>query len=499
MGAAMENRPKIGIVSFYIEKNEKLPWFQQAVAESHRELREFLKESHIGVADTTTLSDGKGIGSEADVKAVLDMLKRERVSAVLVEITDIPPTDLFVKTTAAFPVPFALLGNPNPGLKSAPGLVRAGQLIWEKMKEPGAVAAHRLWGVGRYMLHWVYGMHALHGLKRGEFVLFSDEEGQDDVEKYPFLLEKLGARMFEFPVRDLIVLKETVSQKQAERVLKTLKDLGLHLSISEEPEAASLLFDHLKFLKAFTDWVEKDSGLASPNVVAFDESALNQLQRLNLNPAFLTTFAPVLAKIEGREMSFPVVGQADETLLFSAGMLSRVAAPNQAFSGLIHMANQHFFMVSSPWGASAYYAGGGLAENEALANITVQSNCETHWGLIPGFEVLTGEVTVANLARLPGGQFILQIGEGWSREINSEMREALRWGQSWPKIAIDLGIPPYLLIQTLGSPVVSLTMKRFAKEIQVICEQLHLPMMSLDSERELKEFRNIFRMGRMEA
>lgn len=495
----MGNRPKIGIVSFFIRKNEKLSWFQKAVQESHRELCDFLEKSHIDYSDTTALSSGKGIRNEADLEAVLQKLEREGVSAVLVEMTDIPPTKLFLKTVAALPVPFALLGNPHPGLKSAPGLVRGSQLIWENLSDREAVASHRLWGVGRYMLHWVYGMHALHNLKKGEFVIFSDETDPVTYANYNFILDTLGSEIVSFPVSNLVALKEAVASKKAEKLLREFQRLGLHIELPENTETSGQLIEHLKFLIAFESWLQEDSDLASPNVVAFDQAALEYLRKCDLNPAFLTTFLPVLAQLEGRELNFSVVGEAEETLLFSVGMLTRVAAPNQAFSGLIHMANQHFFMVSSPWGASAFFAGGGLAESEALANVTVQPNCETHWGLMPGFEVLTGEVTVANLARLPGGKFIMQIGEGWSREITLEMRQALRWGQSWPKIAIDLGIPPYLLIQTLGSPAVSLSMKRFAKEIQVICEQLHLPMMSLDSERELKEFRNIFRMGRMEV
>ncbi len=494
----MKNRPKIGIVSFHIARNEKLSWFQKAVNEAHRELCDFLEESHIRYVDTTTLFSGRGIRNATDVEKVQEKLRAEKVSAVLVEMTDSPPADLFLKTVSSFSVPFALLGNPHPGLKSALGLVSGGQLIWEKLNDQDAVASHRLWGVGRYMLHWVYGMHALYNLKQGEFVVFSEEEKSPTGGTESFLSKMVQAQVVRRPVRRLIALKETVSEKQAEKLLRDFQKLGLHL-ISDKPDFQEKVIEHLKFLKAFDSWFTKDSDLNSPNVMAFDASALQALQEFDLNPAFLSTFAPVLAQMDGREMAFPFVGQAEETLLFSASLLSRVASPAQSFSGLIHMANQHFFMVSSPWGASAFFAGGGLVENEALANISVQPNCAIHWGLMPEFEVLTGEVTVANLARLPGGQLVLQVGEGWSREITEEMRQTLKWGQAWPKIAIDLGIPPYLLIQTLGAPVVTLSMKRFAKEIQVICEQLHLPMMSLDSERELKEFRNVFRMGRMKA
>ncbi|NOY78196.1 MAG: hypothetical protein GXO76_10055 [Calditrichaeota bacterium] len=490
----MTLHPKIGILTFHMPQNASLDRYAKHAKEATVELAGFLKENQV-VAVHSTQWFPKGIQNESQLASLFQQFEQEKVEAVLVEMYDIPPAKLFLKAMLTMPTPFALYGTPHPSLKSALGLIRGGQLIWENLRQPQAISSHRFWGIGRYLLRWIRGMSALYNLRKGTFVIFSEKvENYSEIE-YEFLTHNLEALVSIATVQDILKRIETIPEEQVDYSLDYLHKNGLALTDLHKVSPKDVRHQ-IKFVLAFEQWV-LSSGIPSINTVGFDTSAQKYLKEIGANLGFLSTFFPYLNPGRIPLKYFPIIGEVDETLLFTSALLSRIAFPIPAFCGSVHLADTHSFLISSPWGAPAYYAT-GLAEGSSIfSNISLQKDCGSGWGITPGFEVLTGEATVATLAKLPGSRYIMQIGEGWSREITSEIRQNIQWGTPWPRLAIDLGVRPYLLIQTLGSPFVSVVMKRNADEIRVVCEQLRVPVIAMDSEQSIKEFRDTFRTGRV--
>jgi len=485
--------PKIGILSLHMPQNAGLKWYLESSKKANENLLRFLKNNQVYVVDSRQ-SFPNGVRNETELSEIFATFKRERVQVVLVEMYDVPPEKLFLKAMLTMPVPFALYGTPHPALKSALGLIRGGQLIWENLKQPQAISSHRFWGVGRYLLRWIQGMSALYNLRKGTFVIFSEKTENYSETEYEFLTQNLEALVSIVNIQDILEIVETVSEKQAIHSLNYLLKNGLVLTNAQDVSRKDVLHQ-IKFVLAFQRWI-RSSEIESINSVGFDPSTEKFLKSLNLNIGFLSAFFPYLDRHQTAQNGFPIIRKVDETLLFTSALLSKISFPVPAFSGNVHFADTHSFLISSPWGAPAYYAS-GLTEGSAIfSNISIQKDCDSHWGVTAGFEALTGEVTVATLSKLPGNRYVMQMGEGWSREITQEMRQIIQWGVSWPHIAIDLGVRPYLLIQTLGSPFVSVIMKRNADEIQAVCEQLQVPVIAMDSEVSIKEFRDTFRTGR---
>ena len=490
----MNLHPKIGILAFHIPQNVSLNGYAKHAKEATVELANFLKDNQVEAIHSKDWFP-KGIQNETQLVNLFRRFEQEKVEAVLVEMYDIPPTKLFLKAMLSMPAPFALYGTPHPSLKSALGLIRGAQLIWENLKQPQAISSHRFWGIGRYLLRWIQGMSALYNLRKGTFVIFSEKAENYSEIGYKFLTHNLDAFVSIATIQDILKQIETIPEEQANYSLNYLIKNGLALTSSHKVSSRDVLHQ-IKFVLAFEQWV-LSSGIPSINSVGFDASAQKYLKEIGANIGFLSTFFPYLNPGRMPQKYFPIIGEVGETLLFTSALLSRIAFPIPAFCGSVHLADTHAFLISSPWGAPAYYAS-GLAEGSAIfSNISLQKDCGSRWGITPGFEVLTGEATVATLAKLPGNRYIMQIGEGWSREITSEIRQNIQWGIPWPRLAIDLGVRPYLLIQTLGSPFVSVVMKRNADEIRVVCEQLRVPVIAMDSEQSIKEFRDTFRTGRV--
>ena len=489
----MDLNPRIGILTFYIPQNASYNWYQKNAKQATEELTKFLRDNKVEVISSANWFS-KGIQNEAELSKLFHRFEQERVEAVLVEMYDVPPANLFLKAMLSMPVPFALYGTPNSSLKSALGLIRGGQLIWENIKKPQVVSSHRFWGIGRYLLRWIRAMSSLYNLRNGTFVIFSEKtEGYSEIE-YEFLTHNLESLVNIANIQDILEIVETIPEEHALRSLDYLVKNGLALASDPNVPTKDVLLQ-IKFALAFKQWV-LSSGIASINIAAFDNSTQKFLKKMNLNLGFLSTFFPYLDQKQSSRNQFPIIGEVDETLLFTSALLSKISFPTPAFSGMVHFADTHFFLITSPWGAPAYYASGLYEGSSIFSNISLQKDCNSHCGTTPGFEVLTGEVTMATLAKLPGNRYIMQMGEGWSREITSEMRQNIRWGTNWPRLAIDLGVRPYLLIQSLGSPFVSSVMKRNADEIQIVCEQLRVPIIAVDSESSIKEFRDTFRTGR---
>ncbi|GBD93137.1 hypothetical protein BMS3Abin05_00720 [bacterium BMS3Abin05] len=491
----MMSVPKVGIISFYGSENENLDWYWKGIAQAHKELREFLEKNHVDVVDSTQFFS-KGVHTETELNKISRKFVNEHVEAILIETYNVPPKALFLHAVLSLPVHFALYGSFNPSLKSALGLMRSGQFIWENLRNKQAITSHRFWGVGKYMIQWIRGMSALYHLRNDTFVVFSAQTDAFSEAEYKFILDNLGGSISVVPISLVLEAAESISNKQAENFLTLLKEKGLLNFLKGKTVLKDELLHQIKFLLAVKKWVNS-SRMEAINVIGFDQSACEVLREQVFNIGFLSTFLPFPVGVKDSKTSFPIVGEVDETLLFSTALLSKISYPVSAFSGAVNIADYHFFLVSSPWGAPAYYAGGSLEENNILSNINIERDCETYRDVTPGFEVSSGEMTTANLAKLPGGRYIMQIGEGWSREITPEMRQNIQWGKGWPRLAIDLGVRPYLLIQTLGSPFIALTMKRNANEIKAVCDQLQLPVMRLDSEAAVKEFRDHFRTGRV--
>ncbi len=490
----MELHPKIGIVAFCISQNTPHPDYQRSAKQATEELTKFLRDNQIVTIHSKEWFP-KGIQNEMELAELFGRFEKEKVKAILVEMYDIPPKKLFLKAMLSMPAPFALYGTPHSSLKSALGLIRGGQFIWENLKQPQAISSHRFWGIGRYLLRWIRGMSAFYNLRKGTFVIFSEKAEIYSEIEYEFLTHNLESLVSIAAIQDILKIIETISEKQAADSLDFLVRNGLSLAAAKNVSVEDL-HHQIKFVLAFKQWVFS-SGIEGINGVAFDNTTQKFFKRLNLNLGFLSTFFPYLDPEKSIQKNFPILGEIDETLLFTSALLSKISFPVPAFSGNVHLADSHSFLISSPWGAPAFYAS-GLAEGAGIfSNISLQKDCDSHRGITPGFEVLTGEATVATLARLPGNRYIMQMGEGWSREITGEIRQTIQWGTPWPHLAIDLGVRPYLLIQTLGSPFVSVIMKRNADEIQAVCEQLRVPVVAMDSELSIKEFRDTFRTGRV--
>ncbi|GAF80025.1 unnamed protein product, partial [marine sediment metagenome] len=86
------------------------------------------------------------------------------------------------------------------------------------------------------------------------------------------------------------------------------------------------------------------------------------------------------------------------------------------------------------------------------------------------------------------GRYYMQLGVGKSLEITDEMRSNIIWGQTWPNIAVDLGVDPGKFVEAAGSNHYSAIEGDCVEEVKYACREAGVPVTRIDSDRDLAEF-----------
>lgn len=114
-------------------------------------------------------------------------------------------------------------------------------------------------------------------------------------------------------------------------------------------------------------------------------------------------------------------------------------------------------------------------------NINLAEQCQGKAGGAVGYKGKPGIVTIARLLRLKG-EYVMQIGVGESLPITNKIIKNIKWGQTWPHIAVKLGVRQKFLVEKAGANHYSLTLGNKIKELEYFCQSAGILTERVDRE-----------------
>jgi L-fucose isomerase-like protein len=208
----------------------------------------------------------------------------------------------------------------------------------------------------------------------------------------------------------------------------------------------------------------------------------------------LPAFLPFPENELGPQRVYPTVCEGDTKGLLTGMLLHAVnPAVPPAFGDLVSVGDDHVEFAncgagSLYWAAGSPDVGEALRSTEAVPNIHgVSGAAFSYCG--PAMPALT----VARLTRIRG-EYVMQAGVGRALDAREFLARMLgekaksHLGAAWGKIVVDLGVRGENFVKAAGANHLSATAGDFTREIETVCRLWGIPVLRIDSDREMEEF-----------
>jgi L-fucose isomerase-like protein len=208
----------------------------------------------------------------------------------------------------------------------------------------------------------------------------------------------------------------------------------------------------------------------------------------------LPAFLPFAANEEGEQKIYPTVCEGDIKGLLTSVLLHALnPGVPPAFGDLVSVGDDHVEFANCGAG-SLYWAAGSSEPEKALRNTEAVPNIHGVSGA--AFSYYGGAmpaVTVARLTRIRG-EYVMQLGVGraldarkfLTRMLGEKVKDHL--GAAWGKVVVDLGARGENFVKVAGANHLSATAGDFSREVETICRLWGIPVLRIDSDREMEEF-----------
>lgn len=491
--------PVLGLVSFTDPRATAFALRRERYIEScHQALKRALQRRRIRVLDPhlklrRQWKQAFGIRRPDELQQCLAILQAGGAQAVVLGCWHWTEPMLPLSLARDLQVPIALYAEDDPAWAGSVCLGAVGASLWEAGISPYGLTHARFRSDPEGLTRWARGVCALRALHHSTLVLWGGtyclrmEHLQDDIPELKRLL-----------VGDLLSEDEYILVRGAEAVL------------AKSPGRVD------RFLTWFTKHggkIEHDKKMATPDSVrrqvALYLAARDHLRQLEAEghsiggvsvrcqpelsevwactACTLPSFLPYPADGEGTQPIVPTVCEGDIKGLVTAALLHLMAPEVPPLFGDLKYVTDDLVIISNCGGSSVWYASRSGDPAKTLPAVRLAAQCQGASGAAVGYEGAPGELTVARLIRFDR-EYVMQLGLGRAVPVDRSVRARIVWGQTWPHIAISLGVSGKALMAAVGSNHLCATAGDLTTEITHACRQLDIPVVRLDSEESLREF-----------
>jgi len=491
--------PVLGLVSFTDPRATAFALRRERYLEGrHQALKKALQQRGIRVVDPQArLRKGWrqafGIRRPDEVEQCIRIMQAGGAQAVVLGCWHWTEPMLPLSLARDFQCPIALYAQDDPAWAGSVCLGAVGASLWEAGISPYALTHVRFRSDPDGLAQWARGVCALQALRHSTLVLWGGsyclrmEHLQDDVPELKRLL-----------VGDMLTEDEYVLVRGAETIL------------AKSPRRIQAF---LRWFARYGGKIEHDKKMATPasvrRQVALYLAARDRLRELEseghsvggvsvrcqpelsevwaCTACTLPSFLPYPADAEGPQRIVPTVCEGDIKGLVTSTLLHLLAPDVPPLFGDLKYVTDDLLIISNCGGSSIWYASRSGDPAKTLPAVRLAAQCQGASGAAVGYEGAPGELTVARLIRFDR-EYVMQLGVGRAVPVDRSVRSRIVWGQTWPHIAISLGVSGQALMAAIGSNHLSATAGDHTAEITHACKQADIPIVRLDSEESLHSF-----------
>jgi len=490
-----DNWPIVGVVSFTDPRSTAFAQQREKYIEDrHRALVAALRRSKIRVLDAMRglRREAKGSWGVRTPGELAQASRRLREAEALV-------LGLWHWTEPALPLslvrelnrPVALYAEDDPAWAGSVCLGAVGASLWEAAISPHALTHVRFRSDPEGLARWARGVCALHKLQRSSLLLWGGtyclrmEHLQDDV---PELKRRFVGDVISEDEYLLIRRAEELLGQKSPRIdafLKWFLSQGGKVEYDEKMCTPESLRRQVALYLGARDRLKELEAYQVAGVSVRCQPELSEVW--GCTGCLLPSFLPFAADSEGQQTVVPTVCEGDIKGLLSCALLHKINPAAPPLFGDLKYVSDEYLILSNCGGSSVFYAANSLDPMKVLPGVRFAAQCQGASGAAVGYEGEPGTLTVARLIRFHR-QYVMQLGKAQAIPVDASVRKRIIWGQSWPHLAIALGVSGRALMAAVGSNHLSATTGDYVEEVSHACREAGVPVVRLDCEDSLRAF-----------
>ena len=433
-----------------------------------------------------------GIRTAGDLDRVVDHLRAENVSCLVICLKHWTRIALAVRLVRVMNLPTALYARTTGGFNGIPALTAVSAVLNEITVE-GYGNKHSRFkeGMETELLLWLEAVAGYVSLRSSRLLCWGGHYGAD----MPYTRSDsdfLESRL----VAEILTEQESVLTERAEAVLDGQPDrAGAFLSWLEEqgvtvvPDGKMITPETLRRQAAlYLAARERLDELEGENIRGVSVKCHFELSTTGwgCTACFLPAFLPFSASPGGAEVPIiPTACEGDLNGLVSLVMLHSLRRDVPPLFGDFVEYNPDYVLLRNCGASSVYWAGKSPAAADSLRRVELLPNMHGRSGAAVHYETPeAAEVTAGRLFR-HRGVFMMILGKG---RVLAESRTR-SYEDPWPHTRVDFGVDNDLLFETYPCNHGALTRGDVTVQLETVCRLADIPVIRMDSEKELEEWK----------
>lgn len=477
---------KIGIVSFtdprptaFAEQRETY------IREHHNGLKIFLREQGFEVVDPMEEIKGQselfGIRSTKEVELACQILKRDSADCLILGLWHWTEPQLPLNLVRSLQLPVLLFAEADPTWAGSVCISAVGASLWEAGI---SLTHHRVLGDKEEVAKWARGVLALQRLRKSTVLLWGGsyclrmEHLQDDI---PYLKSFLIGDILSEDQYILIKRAEAIERETPERVngfLKWLETNGTQIKYDGKMLTPEILKKQIALYLASRDRLNE---LKEENIIGVSIKCQPELsEEYGVNACSLPAFLPFGEDNEGQRTPVATVCEGDIKGLLTCALLEALQPSTPSLFGDLKFISDDYIIISNCGASSIFYASFSNKAKDTLPHLTISPQCQGAGGGAFGYDGKEGILTIARLTRI-GREYVMQLGRGKALTMKEEIKRNILWGNTWPHIAIDLGVSRKKLVQMVGANHLCAIKGDFIEELKFACREAEIDVWEFGS------------------
>ncbi|MBC7328216.1 fucose isomerase [bacterium] len=477
---------KIGIVSFTDPRPTAHSEARESyIREHHISLKQYLLTKGFSLVDPMDEvkrgSDTFGIRTTEEVEKAGQILKRDSADCLILGLWHWTEPQLPLTLVRSLKVPTLLYAEADPTWAGSVCVSAVGASLWEAGI---SLTHHRVLGDKEEVAKWARGVLALQRMRKSAILLWGGsyclrmEHLQDDI---PYLKSFLIGDVLSEDQYILIKKAEDIERSQPERIegfLKWLESKGAKIMYDSKMLTPDVLKKQISLYLASKDRLEE---LKNENIIGVSIKCQPELSEIyGVDACSLPAFLPFGEDSEGEKTPKATVCEGDIKGLLTCALLEGLKPGTPSLFGDLKFIGDDYVIISNCGASSIYYASFSNRAEDTLPHLTIAPQCQGASGGAFGYDGKEGTLTIARLTRIDR-QYIMQLGLGKALPLEEDIKKNILWGNTWPHIAIDLGVSRKQLVQMVGANHLCALQGDYVEELEFACREAGLEVWRFSS------------------
>lgn len=506
----MSTKSTMALITFTDDRDDGIssPEVEQFLKEKQGELKKFLKLNDIDVVDPLEelRKNNKGwygIRNLEDVKGAVDILSGYSFEGVIVGAWTWAPPMIVMEFIRKISKPILYYTENDPFSGNLSHLSATCSSLMEWGVNTHALKHERCFGDRDYVLKWTRAVSTYSKMRESAMLLWGGtyavkmEQLQDDIPK-----------LKSFLIRDVLFEDQYILVNRAEKIIKNqyeridvfknwLVKNGLRIKYDKKMLTGEAFDKQVALLISARDRL-KDLEMENINGVSI-KCQPEIYSEYGVNACTLPAFLPLPFNENGNQKIYPTVCEGDiKGLLTSMILFFLNDEVPPAFGDLISVEDDYIEFANCGAG-SLFWAANSVDVEKTFKNTEAVSNIHGVSGAaFSYYGKELDEITVSRLVRIRGKHY-MQLGKGkaldakkiLSAKYGNRINDHL--GKAWGKVVIDLGVNAQNFVRVIGANHLTVTKGNFTDEIEIFCRQTDIPVLRIDSDKDMEEFYNNIR------